>query len=467
MIQNRIDGFVTLHGLVLIFLLGAVYQGTFLAIESTQFVVLSTEFNHDLYFLGVLAGAISIHRHLSVNAKRYGQLDIREALSLTARQLMRLMLMVLAITFVTKDTSVSRAFIAVFTGVSAVILLLANFFVPRLLAFLFVRDSIQRTLLAVSSTDSLQVRLSLDKYAELGVHLVGYVSDAPIDRDYKLTWLGKPEEMEAIAVRKSVDQVLIDQAMMNESRGRGLIEGCERLGCRVRTFVHISAMLPSPTAEFERGGDYAFGTITPEPLDNPVNRVAKRILDIVISLPVVMFVLPPVLLVTAIIQRKQSPGPVLYFQWRSGLNRRRFLIYKIRTMHIAANLTTAQQATKADSRIYPFGRFLRRTSLDELPQFFNVLRGEMSVSGPRPHLIEHDEIFASTIGTYRKRHFVKPGITGLAQSNGCRGETSATIAIIDRVRYDMLYIEKWSLLMDVKIIINTARQVLFPPSSAY
>src|SRR5690606_21618168 len=126
------------------------------------------------------------------------------------------------------------------------------------------------------------------------------------------------------------------------------------------------------------------------------------------------------------------------------------------------------QATRNDARVYPFGRFLRRTSLDEIPQFLNVLFGDMSVNGPRPHLLEHDTEFASMVGPlYHRRHFVKPGITGLAQSHGFRGEISSAKLLRRRLHYDMVYIMRWSLLLDLKILFKTARQILFPPRTAY
>jgi undecaprenyl-phosphate glucose phosphotransferase len=168
-------------------------------------------------------------------------------------------------------------------------------------------------------------------------------------------------------------------------------------------------------------------------------------------------------------QRRQAPGPLFHRQLRAGRNREPFLIYKFRTMyHRVDRSDEGVQATRNDSRIYAFGKFLRRTSLDEIPQFLNVLFGEMSVNGPRPHLLEHDTEFANLVGpVYHRRHFVKPGITGLAQSHGFRGEISSPKLLHRRLHYDMLYIMRWSLLLDLKILVKTARQILFPPRTAY
>ena len=127
----------------------------------------------------------------------------------------------------------------------------------------------------------------------------------------------------------------------------------------------------------------------------------------------------------------------------------------------------AVQATKDDARIYPFGRFLRKSSLDEFPQFLNVLFGEMSVAGPRPHLVQHDDAFAKVVSDYRMRHYVKPGITGLAQCNGYRGEITEVGLLHKRVEHDIDYVRSWSPVLDLLIMVRTARQVLFPPKSAY
>ena len=143
-------------------------------------------------------------------------------------------------------------------------------------------------------------------------------------------------------------------------------------------------------------------------------------------------------------------------------------MYKFRTMHEVPNAAElSRQAKPDDCRIYPFGRFLRRTSLDEIPQFLNVLLGDMSVSGPRPHLLEHDEQFAQVVSTYYTRHFVKPGITGLAQCHGFRGEIVEPSLLEKRIGYDMRYIRQWTLSLDLQILLRTVRAVVFPPRSAY
>jgi len=165
-------------------------------------------------------------------------------------------------------------------------------------------------------------------------------------------------------------------------------------------------------------------------------------------------------------QRIQSPGPIFFRQWRAGISNQPFTILKFRTMAIA-NDDPARQAEQNDSRVYPFGRFLRRMSLDEFPQFINVLRGEMSVIGPRPHMIEHNQQFEKVLQAYNVRSLVKPGITGLAQIRGYRGEARTEDDIRLRVDCDIEYIERYSLFLDFYILLRTAYHLFLPPRSAY
>jgi lipopolysaccharide/colanic/teichoic acid biosynthesis glycosyltransferase len=165
-------------------------------------------------------------------------------------------------------------------------------------------------------------------------------------------------------------------------------------------------------------------------------------------------------------QRLQSPGPLFYQQTRSGRDNQPFRIIKFRTMHLTRS-GQGQQATQGDARVFAFGRFLRRTSLDEIPQFINVLRGEMSVVGPRPHMILHNRRFCRVFEAYQVRAFVKPGITGMAQVRGCRGEAKTDEDIRTRVQSDIEYVENWSIWRDIAIILETVRQIVFPPDTAY
>lgn len=202
-----------------------------------------------------------------------------------------------------------------------------------------------------------------------------------------------------------------------------------------------------------------------EPLMIPANKFIKRSFDIALS-SVILLCLLPFLPLIALIIKTQSPGPVFFKQARTGLNGREFFCYKFRSMHVNSDADRVQ-ATEHDPRKFAFGNFMRKTNIDELPQFFNVLRGDMSIVGPRPHMLYHTEMYRKLIDKYMVRHFVRPGITGWSQVTGFRGETKELWQMEGRVRRDIWYIENWSIWLDIRIIFKTAWQVFVRDKNAY
>ena len=202
------------------------------------------------------------------------------------------------------------------------------------------------------------------------------------------------------------------------------------------------------------------------PIQGSVNKVIKRLFDILFASFVIIFILSWLTPILAIIIKLESKGPVFFKQSRNGFNYQEFDCFKFRSMtpNKEAHL---YQATKGDLRITKVGAFIRKTSIDELPQFFNVLFGDMSVVGPRPHMVSHTNLYAQRVDKFMVRHFVKPGITGLAQISGFRGEIEGDKDIINRVKFDIFYIENWSLLLDIKIIIQTFLNAIKGEEKAY
>jgi putative colanic acid biosynthesis UDP-glucose lipid carrier transferase len=190
------------------------------------------------------------------------------------------------------------------------------------------------------------------------------------------------------------------------------------------------------------------------------NELVKRVSDVVIA-SLIIVLISPLLLALAIGVKLSSPGPVIFKQKRNGLDGEEIVVWKFRSMTAQENGPVVRQATKNDPRVTRFGAFLRRTSLDELPQFFNVLQGRMSIVGPRPHAVAHNEEYRRIIKAYMVRHKVKPGITGWAQVNGHRGETDTIEKMQARVEYDLEYLRNWSLGLDLQIIVRTIRLVFF------
>lgn len=281
-----------------------------------------------------------------------------------------------------------------------------------------------------------------------------------------LTPDGSIRDFEALLSR-SEDLQLGDEVYLCVPRNeRALIEQTVRL-CdhRMAKFYYL------PTAEEKLNlqpiliDDISVMTTYTSPLEEPLNRLFKRLFDIVFS---ILCLIPTVLLLPLIAMtiKRQSPGPVFFRQRRTGIDGHEFYCYKFRSMHVNADADRLQ-ATNDDPRKFPFGDFMRKTNIDELPQFWNVLRGDMSIVGPRPHMLAHTEQYDKLIDKYMVRHFVKPGITGWAQVTGFRGETRELWQMEGRVERDIWYIQHWSLWLDLRIIWMTAKTIFIRDEKAY
>lgn len=235
---------------------------------------------------------------------------------------------------------------------------------------------------------------------------------------------------------------------------------------KILKFIPDSKEIYSKKLRYEYYDYIPVLTLRNIPLEDSVNTILKRGFDILFSSIVIIFILSWLTPFIAILIKLESKGTVFFKQSRNGFNFKEFDCYKFRSMtpNQDANL---YQATRGDQRVTKVGKFIRKTSIDELPQFFNVLFGDMSVVGPRPHMVSHTNMYAKKIDKFMVRHFVKPGITGLAQVSGFRGEVETDKDIIGRVKYDIFYIENWSLLLDIKIIAQTFLNAVKGEDKAY
>ncbi|MFD2892250.1 undecaprenyl-phosphate glucose phosphotransferase [Flavobacterium chuncheonense] len=202
------------------------------------------------------------------------------------------------------------------------------------------------------------------------------------------------------------------------------------------------------------------------PLDKRSNQIIKRAFDILLSLLIIVFILSWLTPIMGILIKLESKGPIFFKQKRNGLNYEEFSCFKFRSMRLNP-IADIEQVQKNDPRVTKVGAFMRKTSIDELPQFFNVLLGDMSVVGPRPHMVSHTEMYAKSVDKFMVRHFIKPGITGLAQTSGYRGEVETESDIINRVKYDIFYLENWSILLDIKIVFMTVYNAVKGEDKAY
>jgi len=367
----------------------------------------------------------------------------------------------------TKDAFISRIFFFNFVPWLYVLLLFSHHYLPSFLARrIFTGSREEKTLLVGSTLKAAQLRGWLRRKGDIGLRTVGLVSDEQIEKtDDGIPVLGNSDNLEKIIVERGITQIIMLEFPLFTEINRQIISICDQLGVRLLIVSDLEEKLRHPVTHFEDDG-FRFIGLREEPLENPLNRFFKRLIDVVISLPVIMFVFPILTVVVWIAQRLQSPGPLFHVQTRAGMQNRQFKIYKFRTMRPdQAELT--RQARDGDERIYPMGKWFRKLSIDEVPQFWNVLLGDMSIVGPRPHLIEHNKQFSQLMANYHVRAFVKPGITGLAQVRGYRGEARNSADIENRVACDIEYLENWNLSLECGIILRTFVQLVVPPRTAY
>jgi exopolysaccharide biosynthesis polyprenyl glycosylphosphotransferase len=391
-----------------------------------------------------------------------------ESLTTTLRQWLVAAGMMALYLVAVKDQTISRVFLFSFLAVLYLLLLLTNHLLPEFLVsqlFLGVRG--EPTFLVGPGVRLPGFKEWLDRKSSLGYEILGLISDeaTPAGPVHGYPVLGGLDDLERLLVERQVKHLIVLEFPAFREVLRYLADLCERRALRLLVVTDFQDLFRHSVTLVEDEG-LRFLTLRSEPLENPFNLALKRALDLTVSIPVIILILPWTTLLVWLLQRLQSPGPVFYRQPRTGLHRQEFQIFKYRTMRVD-NPDVARQATADDDRIYPAGRWFRKTSLDELPQFLNVLQGEMSVVGPRPHLLRHDEAFARSLANYHVRSLVKPGITGLAQVRGFRGETKDERDIAGRVNSDIEYLENWSLGLDLAIILRTVWQIIRPPKTAY
>jgi exopolysaccharide biosynthesis polyprenyl glycosylphosphotransferase len=469
MLKNRQEGLTTLHGIWITIVVSSLFIEFARLVDATGWIELVNQSSLKLYFLAVFTGTILSLRAYHHWAPKLAQLTWTEAITLTKQQMIRLSLVLLAFVFLAKDASVSRLFIGSFLLLASVAVLACNKFLPPLICRMVFKTNTIPTLFIGSPAAIGRLHDWIRAKSNLGVDAVGFVckqSHVESAAGIEVPHLGTVGDLDGILRDRVIGQIILLQNYLSSEENQRVIAMAQKNGSRLHVFNNWAQEFNHPIV-VDHEGEYTFFTLDDEPLENPINRIFKRAFDIAFALPVVAFVLPPLVFVVWLMQRRESPGPVFYTQPRTGMTKRPFNILKFRTMYVRRPGDEAQQARKDDDRIYPFGRFLRRTSLDEIPQFINVLVGDMSVAGPRPHLMKHDEQFSEMLESYYTRHFVKPGITGLAQAKGFRGEISEKTLLERRVGYDIHYINNWSFVLDLQIVVATFRQVLFPPRSAY
>jgi len=268
---------------------------------------------------------------------------------------------------------------------------------------------------------------------------------------------GGLELFKDFTLRNEIDEVYYTMPLTYTKKIKDLVDFCDQNMIRFKVVPDFRGFI-FKRVNIDFFDDVPVITLREEPLTDFVNRVAKRMFDILFSVSVIVLILSWLYPIIAILIKFSSKGPILFKQVRSGVDNEEFICYKFRSMADSDD-ADIKQATKGDARITRIGSFLRKSSLDEFPQFFNVLMGEMSIVGPRPHMLLHTEEYSALINKYMVRQLVKPGITGAAQVQGFRGETKELEDMEGRIRLDIWYIENWSLSLDINIVLKTVWNV--------
>ena len=363
-------------------------------------------------------------------------------------------------------------FMYYFAGFLFIALLLARLIERGIILYLPAKGKNTQSILFVGNDPAnLMLYHDMMENSSAGTYVKGYYADEPIENaPEQFVHLGNLQQLNAkMEEDKDKTNLGIDLLFCCLSHDESafinrVIHFCDN---HVVHFYYVPRMSGNLHLRLipELYGDVTLFTNRREPLTFIENKFLKRTFDIFVS-ALTCLVLLPFLPIIALIIKMQSPGPLFFVQNRTGLNGHTFKCYKFRSMHVN-NQADTLQATKDDPRKFPFGEFMRKTNIDEFPQFFNVLKGDMSIVGPRPHMMLHTEMYGKLIDKYMVRHFCRPGITGWAQVTGFRGETKELWQMEERIRRDIWYLENWTFWLDLKIILKTALTIIRPDKKAY
>jgi putative colanic acid biosysnthesis UDP-glucose lipid carrier transferase len=318
-----------------------------------------------------------------------------------------------------------------------------------------------RNAIIVGFTDSSKNLQKLFKTRpDFGYHFQGFFSDKVKNIEIKGTVL----EIQDFVLNNKIDDIYCALEELSNDQLKDLVEFADYYKKTIK-FIPEANEIYAKNLKIDYYEFFPVLSLKRTPLNEPLLQVLKRIFDIFFSLLVIVFILSWLIPIIAILIKLESKGPIFFKQGRPGLDEKEFYCYKFRSMQM--NDTTEESVIKNDPRITKIGAFLRSTSFDEMPQFFNVFLGEMSIVGPRPHLWSHNNEYRDKIKKYNFRLHIKPGITGLAQVKGFRGEIESDEEMVNRIKYDLFYIENWTLLLDIKIIVQTVVNIFKGQEKAY
>lgn len=365
------------------------------------------------------------------------------------------MLLVFAYYVFEQDYRYSRELLLLMYSSMFALTLFYKFAFHRALKYARTKGWNYRNVMIVTHADNpVQLQDFLQAHSEYGYRIskVVYIDDTKSKADH--------EELKDFCLKNGVHEIFYSMSLVNYNTLAELMNFAEENLIKMRLIADFK-WVTFRDLELERFGEIPVMKVHTSPLDEWDKQLIKRIFDIVFSLFVIVGLLSWLLPLLAIYIKIDSKGPAFFRQRRTGRDNKTFWCYKLRTMYVNDESDTLQ-ARPNDERITKIGKFLRNSSLDELPQFFNVLLGDMSVVGPRPHMLKHTQDFSAEVSKFMSRHKIKPGITGLAQSKGYRGDTAELEKKKNRVKLDLFYMNNWSFYFDLVIIVNTAWSILKP-----
>ncbi|HNA29718.1 MAG TPA: undecaprenyl-phosphate glucose phosphotransferase [Thiobacillaceae bacterium] len=350
--------------------------------------------------------------------------------------------------------------------ITPIVLVSLHFLTRAYVHNLHSRGQVRRAIIVGGNEVGLRLAVRLEDNECLLAECLGFFDDRRKDRlhpDVQARHLGQTRELMDYIKAHRVDVIYISLPLSQKDRIAALMDMLKDSTASIYVVPDVFTY-DLIQARIDQIGGIPVIAILETPFTS-INAFNKRMLDVLLSLTILVLI-SPLLLLIALAVRLDSPGPVIFRQRRYGLNGEEIIVYKFRSMTVCEDAGDIRQATRGDSRITRLGAFLRRTSLDELPQFINVIQGRMSIVGPRPHAVAHNELYRKQIAGYMLRHKVKPGITGWAQVNGYRGETESVDKMAARVQFDLDYLRNWSLSLDLLIVFKTI-WLVFKDARAY
>ena len=385
-----------------------------------------------------------------------------EILSKIAKQGILFLLVIIAFFPFSKQVVFSGKAIALFMVASFVLITILKF-----LLFFYLKkyriisgNNFRNVVIIGYTEEAIRLKQLFETRNDYGYRFLGYFSNKKVNKNI----IGKIEDLKDFVLENNIDEMYCSLNEITNDQLADLVEFADENNKEIK-FIPDTKEIFTKNLQVDYYEMFPVLSLQKTVLHEPTTKIFKRAFDILFAMLVIILLLSWLVPLLAILIKIESKGPVFFKQGRPGIDEEEFQCYKFRSMRV--NGTTEKEASKNDPRVTKIGKFIRKTSLDEMPQFLNVLFGDMSVVGPRPHLWSQNKLYGSKIKKYMVRHYVKPGITGLAQIKGFRGEIETDEDMISRIKYDVFYIENWSLILDLKIIVQTVVNIFKGEEKAY